>query len=299
MSSGDEPVEHLQPQRVPHVFGRSDLLNLVRGLLMGSADIIPGVSGGTVALILGIYQRLITAISRFDLTFLRYLRGFEFFAAARHVDLRFLVFLGAGILTGVVGLASTMHWLLENHLERTLAAFFGMILASSFLVGRMVERWNTVMIGSLVVGGAFAYWLVGLPFLENPPDSLLYLFLCGAIAICAMILPGISGAFILLILGKYYHVTGVLRSFVSLDVTADGITTVVVFAAGAVTGLLSFSRLLRFLLERYHSIDDGGPRRIHARVAAQDLAVQDRSDADDRIVPVEAVREPLPRARHR
>jgi putative membrane protein len=220
---------------------------------MGGADIIPGVSGGTVALILGIYQRLVTAISRFDLTFVAHLRSYRLRAAAAHVDLRFLAFLGLGIATGVVGLASTMHWLLEHHLERTFAAFFGMILASAFLVGRMVERWNVVSVATLGIATVFAYWLVGLPFLENPPDSVLYLFLCGAIAICAMILPGISGAFILLILGKYYFVTGVLRSFASLDFSWEGLTTVVVFGAGATVGLLSFSRVLRFLLTSFHA----------------------------------------------
>src|SRR5690606_15128504 len=147
--------------------------------------IVPGVSGGTVALILGIYTRLVTAISRFDLTALGLLRGLELREFAAWVDLRFLAFLGLGIATGIVGLATTMNFLLEHHLERTLAAFFGMILASSLIVGRMVGPWTALRAAGLVAGFLFAYWLVGLPFLRTPPDSLLYLFLCGSIAICA------------------------------------------------------------------------------------------------------------------
>src|SRR5690606_36580796 len=142
--------------------------------------------------------------SRFDLTALGLLRGLELREFAAWVDLRFLAFLGLGIATGIVGLATTMNFLLEHHLERTLAAFFGMILASSLIVGRMVGPWTALRAAGLVAGFLFAYWLVGLPFLRTPPDSLLYLFLCGSIAICAMILPGISGAFVLLILGKYH-----------------------------------------------------------------------------------------------
>src|SRR5690606_27264031 len=150
-------------------------------------------------------------------------------------------FLGLGIATGIVGLATTMNFLLEHHLERTLAAFFGMILASSLIVGRMVGPWTALRAAGLVAGFLFAYWLVGLPFLRTPPDSLLYLFLCGSIAICAMILPGISGAFVLLILGKYHDLTGVLRDLTAGRFGYEGLTTVAVFAAGAAVGILSFS----------------------------------------------------------
>lgn len=216
---------------------------------MGAADIIPGVSGGTVALILGIYQRLVTAISHFDLTFVGFLRSGKVGEAAVHVDLRFLVLLGIGIATGVLGLAGTMHFLLEHHTQRTLAAFFGMILASAFVVGRTVGGWNPPRLAALAIGIVFAYWLVGLPFLDDPPEGNGWLFFCGVVAICAMILPGISGAFILLILGEYYEITGVLKSIGSGELTAEGIETIVTFAAGATVGLLAFSKVLRVLLE--------------------------------------------------
>ncbi len=194
---------------------RRDLIHVGEGFLMGGADIIPGVSGGTVALILGIYERLVGAISHVDLTFLGHLRRREWLAAARHIDLLFLVLLGSGIASGIVLLASLMHWLLENELQHTFAAFFGMILASSYIVFRMIDLrgvriwriWRAAIVGTMG-----AYWLVGLPFLENPPISPFYIFACGTIAICAMILPGISGSFILLLLGAIPSSPGRLGS---------------------------------------------------------------------------------------
>lgn len=229
----------------------SDLGNVVRGLLMGGADIIPGVSGGTVALILGIYERLVTAISHCDRTLLGHLRRRQWGHAAAHVDLRFLVALGAGIATGIAGLATLMSHLLEHHLEPTLAVFFGLILGSSAVVARRVERWNFTSTLLMCCGAGTAYWLVAQPFMAGR-DGYPYLLLCGMVAICAMILPGISGAFILLILGKYDYVTGVLRGLVHGQVTPENVLALVVFASGCVIGLLSFSKFLRWLLAHYH-----------------------------------------------
>jgi putative membrane protein len=219
---------------------------------MGGADIIPGVSGGTVALILGIYERLVTAISRFDLALLGKLRQGRWAEAAAHVDLRFLVALGCGILTGVVGLASLMNYLLEHQLQPTLAVFFGLILASSLLVARAVERWNAAGLILALLGASFAWWLVAQPFMTGS-DTYGYLFLCGMVAICAMILPGISGAFILLIMGEYYYVTGVIRSLKDGQVTLETVLVLAMFAAGCAIGLLGFSKFLRWLLARRHA----------------------------------------------
>jgi len=219
---------------------------------MGGADIVPGVSGGTVALIVGIYERLVTAISRFDLTFLGHLRRREWAAAASHVDLRFLAALGLGIGSGVVGLASLMNYLLSERPQPTLAAFFGLILASSFVVARSLERWNLAGLLLALAGGAFAYWLVVQPFMAGTHTSA-YLFLCGTVAICAMILPGISGAFILLILGEYEYVTGVIRSLKSGQITPENVLALAVFGTGCAVGLLAFSKFLRWLLARYHA----------------------------------------------
>ncbi|MGD9854788.1 MAG: DUF368 domain-containing protein, partial [Planctomycetaceae bacterium] len=232
---------------------RDDALQAGRGLLMGAADIIPGVSGGTVALILGIYNRLVTAISRVDGTLVGHVRHRRWRAAAKHIDLRFLIALSLGIVTGIASLGSLMHWLLENQRQHTLAAFFGLIAASSFLVGRLIHRWSPAVTALLVAGAAGAVWIVRQPALTHPPDALWYVFFCGVLGICAMILPGISGAFILLILGKYHDLTGIIKDTLKLHITADNIATVVVFAAGCALGLIGFSKFLRWLLGRHES----------------------------------------------
>ena len=227
-----------------------------RGLLMGGADIIPGVSGGTVALILGIYQRLVTAISRFDGTLIKLLAGRQWRAAAERVDLRFLSFLALGILTGGVTLAKTMRFLLTNHRGYTLAVFFGLILASSILVSRLVgantpkERFRA---GALALAGAvFAFYLVGLEQVHLY-DHPAYYFLCGCLAICAMILPGISGAYILWLLGAYEAVTGFIVRAVHFELSGSDLASVVAFGCGCVVGLISFSKILRRLLTVAHS----------------------------------------------
>lgn len=229
---------------------KQDLAHLGRGMMMGAADIVPGVSGGTVALILGIYERLVTAVSHFDLKLLGHLKRREWTLAAAHLDLRFLIALGCGILLSVGLFALEIKDLLENHTEPTLSVFFGLILASSFLVARMVERWS-IGVGSLaVIGVAFAFWLTGLVEAKHEMDYA-YLFLCGMIGICAMILPGISGAFLLLILGMYHHVFGALGALSHGQVTLENLTVVGVFSLGCAVGLLSFSKCLRWLLARH------------------------------------------------
>jgi putative membrane protein len=228
-----------------------DLAIAARGLLMGAADIIPGVSGGTMALILGIYDRLVTAISHVDATLVTLLRARNWRAAADHIDLRFLVALGLGILAGIALLGTVMNHLLLHQRQFTFAAFFGLIAASSILVGRMVQRWSLVEFVLLLAGGLFALWLVRLPALSHPPEALWYVFVCGVVGICAMILPGISGAFLLLILGKYEDITEIIKQTLKLQITAENVATVTVFAAGCAIGLISFSKILRWLLGRH------------------------------------------------
>lgn len=224
-----------------------------RGFLMGGADIIPGVSGGTVALILGIYERLVTAISRLDAEFVRLLRSGRLLAAAERCDALFLAALGAGILTGIVSLASLMHWLLNERLEQTFAVFFGLILASTWLVARLVESWSRSSILLAVAGAVGAFTLIGLPALQSPPQGPLYVFFCGMIAICAMILPGISGSFILLLLGTYATITGALRSVLHGGTSAGEPLVLLAFCGGCGLGLLGFSRLLNWLLAHCHA----------------------------------------------
>lgn len=252
--SDSEPSPLPSPARFP---AKADFLQLGRGLLMGGADIIPGVSGGTVALILGIYQRLITAISHCDTRLFQLLMQRKWAEAARHLDLRFVIPLGIGILTGVVSLASLMHYLLDYHLQLTLSLFFGLILASSFLVAQMVDRWSISNIIAFFASFIGVYLLVG-EHSVNPPDGNFYVFLCGMIAICAMILPGISGALILILLGKYHDITGLLKTIpkelLKGNIDWNGLLTVVVFVAGCLLGLILFSKVLRWLLHNYHTL---------------------------------------------
>jgi putative membrane protein len=221
------------------------------GVMMGGADIIPGVSGGTVALILGIYHRLVNAISHIDRQFVKLLLNRQLKEAVDHADLRFLVSVGIGILTGVGGLAFVMHYLLEQHAQLTNAVFFGLIVGSGVIVAKGIDKWSTSRLVNIACGIGFSAWLVGLSALQNPPNELWYLFFCGSVGICAMILPGISGAFILLILGRYEHVMELLRGLLKGDLSANTILSVAVFASGCLFGLLAFSRVLRRLLSNH------------------------------------------------
>ncbi|MEQ9409639.1 MAG: DUF368 domain-containing protein [Fuerstiella sp.] len=223
------------------------------GFLMGAADSVPGVSGGTVALILGVYERLVAAIGRCDLKLLSLISERRWKEAAGRMDLVFVLALGTGILTGIVGLASLMNYLLSSQMSLTFAAFSGMIMASSLLVARRIDRWRLQHTGILILGIVFALRVVTLPALQNPPDTLWYMFVCGAIGITAMILPGISGAFILLLMGRYHDIMESIRGiFFHGDISVQVILSLGVFALGCLTGLLGFSRILRWLLTRYH-----------------------------------------------
>jgi len=221
---------------------------------MGGADIIPGVSGGTVALIAGIYDRLVTAISHIDLHLLGLIGQRQWKTAAEYIDLRFLISLGIGIMLGIGGLAALMHYLLEHQMQHTFAAFFGLILASSMLVGQSVRHWSLGTIVAAVIGAVVAFYIVGLPILQQPPTGLVYVFFCGMIAICAMILPGISGAFILLLLGEYHEITGMLKEMLKGNVTQTTVMNLSVFCSGCLIGLISFSKILRWLLKKHDSM---------------------------------------------
>ena len=209
---------------------------------MGCADVVPGVSGGTVALIVGIYGRLIEAIGSFDLALVDLLRRKRIRQAAEHIDLRFLAALGLGIGTAVVSLAKIITWLILNRPVATWSLFFGLILASTFLVYRMVEKWTVPEWFAAASGSLFAYWISGrLP--TDAPHTYPVLFTSGMIAICAMILPGISGSFILVILGQYLFVLEAVHN--------RDIPVIIVFSAGCAIGLLAFTKLLRYLLKNH------------------------------------------------
>lgn len=250
----DDDDQHPNASRTvsaePQASLAADLINVIRGFCMGAADTVPGVSGGTIALILGHYERLVAAISHFDLTALTQLRQGRFNEAARHVDLRFLAALAAGIGAGIVTLAGLMHWLLDYHMPETFAVFFGLLLASVWIVTTYIERWSPSRWSACGAGMVVALVICALPT-GTGSSSLPYLFFCGAVAICAMILPGISGAFVLLLLGVYHQITGVIKDAVKGDFGIDALTQVVAFAIGCLFGLFAFTKLLRWLLEHY------------------------------------------------
>jgi len=251
MEPQSDPATHkpsaTEPAPVPVDSPSGDAINFVRGFCMGAADTVPGVSGGTVALVLGHYRRLLEAISRFDGTALRLLLAGRFTELWRHCDLRFVLALGLGIVVGAGALASTMHWLLEHRMPQTFAVFFGLVLASGWIVSRWVKSWSLGAILLLVIGAVFAYWLSNLQTGESNQRGI-YLFLSASIAICAMILPGISGAFVLLLLGMYHPVMGMVKQFVHLDWSVELIINLCLFAFGCIAGLAAFSRLLKWLL---------------------------------------------------
>lgn len=216
-----------------------------KGFCMGAADVVPGVSGGTMAFILGIYEELLDSIRSFDLRFLRLLTSLRLREAQEHVSWRFLIALGAGILTAVFSLARILSWLLENRPVLIWSFFFGLIVASVFTVSRRLDRWNPSLIAWLCLGAFGTYLLVGMVPVETP-ETPWFLFMSGAVAICAMILPGISGSFILVLLGKYAYV---LEAVNNRDVI-----TLLIVATGAVVGLITFVRFLNWLMKRHHDL---------------------------------------------
>ena len=215
---------------------------------MGGADIIPGVSGGTIAFITGIYGQLVDAIRSFDMVMIRQLLKLNFAGALAEVHARFLLCLLLGILTAIVTMASIMNYMLNMHPVEIWSLFFGLILASIFVVGKEIGSLNAVNLGWVFLGAAGSYLLVGM-IPVSTPETLPFLFLCGSIAICAMILPGISGAFLLLMLGKYEYVTRTLKN----PFLWDNFVVIAIFSAGAIFGIVLFSRVLHFLLHRWHA----------------------------------------------
>jgi putative membrane protein len=224
-----------------------DYLGLAaRGFVMGAADVVPGVSGGTMAFILGIYEELLDSIKMMaSPTALKLLLGFNIKEAFNQLPWRFLLALGLGILAAIFSLARFLEWMLQNHPALIWSFFFGLVLASIFTVSKQVKRWGIGSISGVIAGTIGAYILVGLVPVETP-NAAWFLFFSGFIAICAMILPGISGSFILVLLGKYEYILGAVnnRDFVTLFLVA----------LGAVIGLVSFAQVLSWFFKRYHDL---------------------------------------------
>lgn len=214
----------------------------LKGMAMGAADVVPGVSGGTIAFISGIYEELITSINNINLSLFRTLKKEGFKVAWNKLNGNFLLALFTGIFISLFSLATAVSWLLENQPVLLWSFFFGLVTASIFFVGKAIEKWNIATIVMLLLGTSIAYFITTLPPNENI-DSLPYLFLSGAIAVCAMILPGISGAFILVLLGSYKTILEAVHE--------KDMKIVVTVALGAIFGLLSFARLLKWMFKNY------------------------------------------------
>ncbi len=216
----------------------------LKGMAMGAADVVPGVSGGTIAFIVGIYDELINSIKSINAHSLKLLFTGKIVSFWKAINGSFLFSILLGIGISVFSLAKLITWLLEAHPIMVWAFFFGLVLASTWFVSKDIKEWNVKTITSFIVGAAVAYYItVATP--AETPTNLLFIFLCGAIAICAMILPGISGSFILVLLGKYFYIMDAVKEL--------KIGTLLVFAAGALIGITSFSRVLSFALARFRN----------------------------------------------
>jgi len=209
---------------------------------MGAADVVPGVSGGTIAFISGIYEELITSINSINFSKFKVLRKEGFKSFWKAINGNFLLALFSGIFISVFSLAKMISWLLVNQPILLWSFFFGLVFASIFFIARVIEKWNLGTISAFVLGAVIAYYITTLPPSENT-ESLPFLFLSGALAVCAMILPGISGAFILVLLGSYKTILDAVHE--------QELYTVAAVAMGAVFGLLSFARLLKWMFENY------------------------------------------------
>lgn len=216
-----------------------------KGLAMGAADAVPGVSGGTIAFISGIYEELISTISNVKPALFKILikKGFKPFW--EELNGNFILALLSGIVVSFITFMKLAKYFLEHHPILIWSFFFGLIIASIYFVGKQITKWNAATVVALIIGSGIAFYISTLATQSNS-DSSLFLFFAGAIAICAMILPGISGSFILIVLGAYKMLSDAIHDF--------DIKNLVIFVSGAVVGLLSFSHILKWLFKNYHNI---------------------------------------------
>jgi len=224
------------------------ILLYLKGMAMGGADVVPGVSGGTIAFITGIYERLLHAIKQLNLEAIGLLRNFQLRRLWAHVDGTFLLTLFAGIATSVLSLANLITFLLDKYPIQVWAFFFGLIVISALIILGEVKKWSYGVIIAIILGIGIAYFITAISPAETP-EAPWFMFIAGAVAICAMILPGISGSFILLLFGKYEYVMSAIKEFRIADLIFLGL--------GCVVGLLSFARLVSWLFNKYHNLTVG------------------------------------------
>ena len=223
----------------------------VKGACMGAADVIPGVSGGTIAFIMGIYDEFVGSIAKIDATAIKMLFSGRLKDFWKHINGTFLVALVAGIGLSVIALAGLMQTLLSTFPIQTWAFFFGLIVASSMFILRSISGWSIKDFVMLALGLALGVIVCTLSPTQTP-DDMWFIFISGALAICAMILPGISGSFILLILGKYQYIMARITELVAGVDPGRNALILGVFMLGAVVGILGFSKFLHWLLARWH-----------------------------------------------
>jgi putative membrane protein len=264
------------------------LLLFFKGFGMGSADVVPGVSGGTIAFIAGIYEELISSINNINIKAFQVLWKEGFKPFWQHVNGNFFVVLLGGIAAAIISLAKLITHLLETQPVRIWSFFFGLVFMSIFFVARRVKKWDISRIFAFIIGAAMAYFITTLPA-QQETSALWYIFVSGMIAICAMILPGISGSFILLLLGSY---AVVLNGIHERD-----IVLIAVFGFGAIIGLLSFSRILKWMFERFHDITVallsgfllGSLNKIWPWKETTRRFTKHPGEADEKLVPLEQV----------
>lgn len=227
------------------------ILTAVKGACMGAADVIPGVSGGTIAFIMGIYDKFVASLAAINAEAVKLFFTGKFKEFWKLINGGFLLSLVVGIGVSVISLATVMQTLLSDFPIQTWAFFFGLIVASSIFILRGISGWGLREILFLIGGVVLGVTICTLSPTQTP-DALWFIFISGAIAICAMILPGISGSFILLILGKYQYILGAVSDLVAGQNVVSNLLIIGVFAIGAVVGILSFSKFLHWLLSRWH-----------------------------------------------
>ncbi|MFD2246256.1 DUF368 domain-containing protein [Pontibacter ruber] len=221
------------------------LLLFSKGVSMGAADVVPGVSGGTIAFITGIYEELLDSIRSVNGEAVKLLLRLNFAGFWKHINGNFLVVLLAGIGFSILMLSRLVLYLLEYHPELLWSFFFGLIVASAVVVGKKITRWTPMVVLAFILGAAIAYWItVATP--TQTPEAYWFIFISGAIAICAMILPGISGSFILVLMAKYEFILNAVKDL--------KLAIILTFGLGCVTGILSFSHVLNWMLKHYHNI---------------------------------------------
>lgn len=217
----------------------------LKGIAMGAADAVPGVSGGTIAFISGIYEELINTISNINISLFKTLKNEGISAFWNKFNGNFIAALLSGILVSYVSFMRLAKYLIEEHPILIWSFFFGLIVASIFFVGRQIKSWDLPVYIGLLVGAISAYYITTIPSMANNEHPL-FLFFAGALAICAMILPGISGSFILVVIGAYKTLSDALHDF--------NIKTLAIFTLGAIVGLISFSHVLKWLFKHYSNI---------------------------------------------